>query len=74
MATSAKASRVEFNDKLISAIPKHPILWDSKRKDFKEQRKSAALWAKVVTEVGCDPEGMVVLLLVFLAKHSAIAF
>ncbi|XP_077489656.1 transcription factor Adf-1-like [Amblyomma americanum] len=56
MATSAKASRVEFNDKLIGAIQKRPILWDSTRKDFKEQRKRMAAWAEVATEVGCDPE------------------
>ncbi|KAK8758891.1 hypothetical protein V5799_003474 [Amblyomma americanum] len=56
MATSSKAARLEYNDKVITAVQKHPILWDSSRIDYKDHRKKAVAWAEVVTELGCDSD------------------
>ncbi|KAK8757276.1 hypothetical protein V5799_000022 [Amblyomma americanum] len=56
MATFSKAARLEYNDRLITAVQKHPILWDSSRMDYKDHRKKAVAWAEVVTELGCDSD------------------
>ncbi|XP_065309212.1 transcription factor Adf-1-like [Dermacentor albipictus] len=50
----SKAARLEFNEKLISAVQKRAILWDCSRYDYKDQRKKAQAWEEVAAEIGCD--------------------
>ncbi|XP_075539188.1 uncharacterized protein LOC142573835 [Dermacentor variabilis] len=57
MAKSSKAARLEYNDKLISAVQIRGIIWDCGRQDYKDQRKKAAAWAEIIADIGTDPEG-----------------
>lgn len=52
-----KSARLQYNDKLISAVQKRPTIWDCRRTDYKDQRKKTAAWEDVVAEIGRDPEG-----------------
>ncbi|XP_077497099.1 transcription factor Adf-1-like isoform X2 [Amblyomma americanum] len=52
--------RMEYNDRLIAAVHKRPILWDCGRSDHKDYRKKHTVWMEVLREVGKDPEGSTV--------------
>lgn len=57
MAKSSKAARLEYNDKLITAVQMRGIIWDCGRQDYKDQRKKAVAWAEIIADIGTDPGG-----------------
>ncbi|XP_040075734.1 uncharacterized protein LOC120836032 [Ixodes scapularis] len=52
-----KAARLAYNDKLICAVQKRPILWNFTLGDYKDHRKKLSIWDDVLEEVGEEPEG-----------------
>lgn len=74
---SAKAARLEYNDRLITAVHKRPVLWDCCRSDYKDPRKKMTAWKEVLADCGRDPAGCSVqtrwksLRDTFIKKHRA---
>uniref|UniRef100_G3MKL9 MADF domain-containing protein n=1 Tax=Amblyomma maculatum TaxID=34609 RepID=G3MKL9_AMBMU len=58
--TARATQRMEYNDRLIAAVQKRPVLWDHARSDHKDYRMKHTVWMEVRREVGKDPEGSTV--------------
>jgi Alcohol dehydrogenase transcription factor Myb/SANT-like len=47
-------SKAVLSAALIEAVKNNPILWDSRRDEYKLAAKKPAVWEKIAEEVGCE--------------------